>query len=112
MKEYYKNNKDKIKEYNKFYRENNKDDLNKKRKEYYINNKNKIKEINKLYNENNKEKIKQKDKEYYEKNKDKIKEKNKERKREKITCECGSITNKSHLRRHEKSKKHLNFINQ
>jgi hypothetical protein len=61
-KEYRENNKDKIKEY----RENNKDKI----KEYYENNKDKIKEYDKEYKKNNKEKLKE-----YRKNiKDKFKE--------------------------------------
>jgi hypothetical protein len=48
-------------------------------KEYYEDNKDKIKERKKEYYEDNKDKIKEKDKEYYENNKDKIKEKKKER---------------------------------
>ena len=57
-KEYYENNKDKIREQKKEYREKNKD---------------KIKE----YREKNKDKIRQQNKEYYQNNKNKIKEKNK-----------------------------------
>jgi len=82
IKEYYENNKDKIKEHNKEYRDNNREKI----KVYYENNKEKIKEFGKVYYENNKEKIKEYrdnnkvkmkeyNKEYYENNKDKIKEK-------------------------------------
>jgi hypothetical protein len=63
----------------------------------------------------------QKDKEYYEANKDKLKlkikdynEKNKEklsaRKKEKVLCECGYIGARTHVARHKKSKKHMEFI--
>ena len=41
-------------------------------------------------------------KEYYEQNKDKIKEP--------ITCICGSICSKNHLKRHEQTKKHIEFV--
>ena len=40
----------------------------------------------------------------------KRKEKSNEQRKEKITCECGTITNKRHLARHKKTKKHLNLI--
>ena len=63
MKEWRKNNKEKIKEKNKEYK-----------KEYYEANKDKIKEKTKYYYENNREQGKTYRKEYYEANKDKIKE--------------------------------------
>ena len=30
---------------------------------------------------------------------------------QKITCECGSICRRNDLRRHERTKKHIDFIN-
>ena len=45
-------------------------------------------------------------KQYYEKIKNKVSESRKE----KITCECGTIINKGGLLQHTKSKKHLNLI--
>ena len=90
-KEYYEQNREKLREINKEYRENNKE---------------KISEIKKEYRENNKEKISEKKKEYYEQNKDKINEK----RNEKFTCECGvcyTLRNKS---RHFKSKLHQSFV--
>ena len=98
-KEYYEDNKNRILENCKEYRENNKDKILKYHKEYYENNKDK----NKEYRENNKDKIKQ----YYEDNKNKILEQGKI----KMTCECGSICRKAYKARHERTKKHLNFIN-
>lgn len=75
------------------YREDNKDEINKKRKEYRENNKDKIKKQSKKYREKNRDKIKEykkqydkthkaKVKEYKEKNKDKIKEYQKEYQKE------------------------------
>ena len=46
-------------------------------------------------------------KEYYATNQDLILEK----KKEKTTCECGSVINKCHLNRHQKTNKHLSFMN-
>jgi len=85
QKEYREKNKDKIKEVGKEYREKNKDKIKEVKKEYYEKNKDKIKEyreknkdkikeVKKEYREKNKDKIKEVGKEYYEKNKDKIKE--------------------------------------
>jgi hypothetical protein len=67
--------------------------------------KNKI-EYDKNYRENNKEKECQRHQKYYENNKEKINEKRKEQ----ITCECGSIFRKSNIAKHNKSKKHQDFI--
>jgi len=64
-KNYYENNKDKIKEYY----ENNKDNIKDKIKEYNEKNKDKIKDKIKEYYENNKEKNLKKKKEYYERKK-------------------------------------------
>ncbi len=58
-------------------------------------------------------------KEYYEDNKKVIRgryeerkeEINDERRKEKYTCECGSTLTKNHKARHEKTKKHIKFIN-
>ena len=121
-KKYYENNKEKINEINKKYRENNKEKINEINKKYRENNKEKIKETTKKYYENNKEKIKEHRKKYYENNKEKInenkkkyyennKEKIKEKQKILIKCECGSIIRKDGLKRHKKSKKHINYLN-
>jgi len=49
---------------------------------------------------------KESNKEYRENNKEKLSEKRKE----KITCECGCIVAKSSLTRHKKNKKHINLL--
>ena len=112
-KQYRLNNKEKInkkekeyrlnnKEYYKEYRLNNKDKMKEYTKEYQITNKNKLKEYHKQYNENNKEKIKEQKKEYYENNKEKI--------RQKFNCSCGGKYTRDGKSQHMKTKKHLNFI--
>jgi hypothetical protein len=101
-KEYRQDNKEKIAKYNKEYQEINKEKIAKRMKEYRQDNKEKIKE----YQEINKEKIAKYKKEYEEINKEKIKEKRKE----KMTCECGSIFRKSDKHQHYKSKKHQNYL--
>jgi hypothetical protein len=88
-KEYYENNKEKIKDYGKDYKENNKD---------------KIKEQNNQYRENNKEKIKEQRKQYRKNNREKINEKI----NEKIKCEiCNSMVCRGNLLRHQRTKKCL-----
>ena len=81
------------------------------KKEYYEDNKEKIKEYYKEWYDDNKEKIKEYQKEYYEDNKEKINQQNKERVKQKITCICGSIYRKKDKNRHEQTNKHKKFIN-
>jgi len=73
-------------------------------------------EYNKKYREENKEKINEKQKKIYQENKEKIKEQakkkyenNKEQRKQKYTCVCGSTLTICKKLRHEKSKKHLNY---
>lgn len=56
---------------------------------------------------NAKNETKERMKTYYLKNREHILE----RQRELITCECGKTLTKTHLKRHKKSKHHLNFSN-
>jgi hypothetical protein len=81
--EYYKDNKDKIKEH---------------RKKYYHENQDKIKEYEKV----NQDKIKNRKKEYYQANKDKLKQIN--------YCGCGGQYTTCNKSQHEKSKKHQEYL--
>ena len=72
-------------------------------KEYYIKNKNEISKKNKIYREKNKKIIKIRQHLKYEKNKYKYKIK--------YTCECGVTSQICNKKKHERTKKHLNFIN-
>jgi len=114
-KEYYEVNKEKLAEYQKERYENNKEIILEKHKEYREANKEQIKEQSKEYREANKEKIKEYrkankeiineiQKKYYENNKEKI--------YEKVICDnCGCEITKNHLKRHQKTKKCINFKN-
>ena len=62
--------------------------------------------MRKTYSENNKEQINQKSHQHYQSKKETINEK----KKELIECSCGSVVRKSDIRRHEKTKKHQDFI--
>ena len=75
------------------------------KKQHYKDNREKIKEYQKEYRENNKEY----QKEYREKNKEKIKQ-YREDKKEKYTCGCGSCITIDSKSRHEKTKKHQNYL--
>jgi hypothetical protein len=81
------------------------------------------KEQNKLYRENNKEHIAEHKKEYYENNKERIAEYKKEyriknykmlqiKEKESILCSCGMHYTIKHFKRHERTKKHLNYLEQ
>jgi len=91
-KKYYEDNKEKIKEKSKKYREDNKETL----KKYY---------------EDNKEKIKETSKQYYEDNKEKIKIQIHKSNNIKYACICGSTIKKGNKARHERTQKHIDFIN-
>jgi hypothetical protein len=75
-------------------------------KDYYAKNKEKIKATVNKYRLDNIDVIKKRKKEYREKNKEKIRAKCSV----KTTCECGTVLNKSGLKRHLKSQKHLNLV--
>tara|TARA_R110002153_G_scaffold238082_1_gene392344 strand:- start:120 stop:731 length:612 start_codon:yes stop_codon:yes gene_type:complete len=103
IKEWYIDNKQKILEHKKQYRENNKQQISEKNKHYRENNKQKISEYKKQYRENNKNYFK----DYRENNKQELLEKAKI----KIECECGSKFRKSDKARHLKTTKHQKLIN-
>ena len=81
----------KLKEYNSVYRENNKEKIKEQDKQKYINNKDKISKYKKHYYETKKEQILERQKELY-------------------TCECGSEIQYQEKARHERTKKHLNYL--
>jgi len=68
------------------------------------------KEYDKEYYEANTEKVLQRQKEYYEANKEKVLQRHKEKNKQKYTCVCGSNTRKSDRRKHERTKKHGDYI--
>jgi hypothetical protein len=102
-KEYYLENIERIKKQNKEYRDANKDKIKNKSKEYYENNKDKVLENIKNYKKINEEIIKIKNKKY--------REKIMERRKEKINCpHCNTEVLKREFKRHEKSIKHINNL--
>jgi len=78
-------------------------------KEYYQDNKEKIAEYKKEYTELNIEKIKERNKEYYQENKEIIAEKQRLYLKE-IKCVCGSNFVRNGRIRHEKTLKHIKYI--
>jgi hypothetical protein len=107
QKQYQEDNREKIQEYTKEYRDNNKEKV----KKYYEDNKEKIQERMKEYRDNNKDYYK----EYQETNKEKLKEKRKDyydnnKEKNKIKCECGCEIVKSYLKIHQTSKKHISLM--
>jgi len=83
--------------------EDNKEIRAEKSKEYRDNNKEILTENKKIWYNNNKERILDKRKQRY--------NDNKEQNKVKFTCECGSTLRKNDKARHERSIKHINFIN-
>ena len=91
-KKYYDKNKEICNEKSKLYYSDNKEYFEKKRKEYYELHKEELAEKNKIYRELNKDKIKKRDFEI-------------------IECQCGKSFIKKSKARHEKTLKHLDYIN-
>ena len=91
IKEYYKDNLNKILE---------------DKKQYYKDNKEKIIVYNKKYQIDNSVKVSERHKVYYKKNQKQLLTKAKEI----YVCECGTILTKSHSKRHERTNKHKNYI--
>ena len=75
-------------------------------KEYYETHREKTLEYRKQYYEENKQKFVELRKNYYEIHKEQISQ----QKKQKITCECGSVVQYSEKARHAKSIKHKNYI--
>ena len=89
-------------EYSAMYRSNNREEIKERLRVYRQNNKEKIHDYKMQYQLDNCDRIKEESKNYREKNKLKL--------LEKITCECGSCILKNRRPRHERSKKHQNYI--
>lgn len=106
QKLYREKNAEKIVEYKKKYNDSHTEQNKEQNKKYYEENKQQIIEQNKKYYEENKEQIKLNKDIWYQKNKAMIIEKRKEL----ITCECGSIIQKANKNDHYISKKHQDFI--
>lgn len=106
MKNWYEANKEQVSERGKIYRDEHKEELVEKKKDYAQINKEKISEKSKLWRKENKEILAENKKEWYEANREQILEKMKE----KYECPCGLICLKCNKARHEKSKKHQNYL--
>jgi hypothetical protein len=89
----------------KYYQEH-KAEVLKKKKLYQLEHADKIAETKIAYYDENKKEMLMKDKKYYKDNKEKISE----RKKIKIECGCGSNYNLSTKARHERTKKHMEYI--
>ena len=101
-------------EYNKKYREENRESLLEEKRKKYNENKETFLQRNREWKKKNKETMSQKYKERYEQNKETLKLEAKERyhrNKEKINCICGSSIVKNCLKRHLTTKKHIDFIN-
>ena len=96
--------------------------FNLKAKEYKQKNKEKIQLMNKIKYEQNKEAISLQCKKKYENNSEQMKQQHKQywkehakeindKRKEKITCECGQVLSKWNISKHNKTKKHLAYVN-
>lgn len=114
-------------EYSAMYRKENDEKVKQCQKDWYEQNCEKVKDKSKTWNEENKERKKQtgieyrknnqellsqKAKERYERNKEQIKERVRNYGKEKVECECGSITRRGDISKHIKTKKHQEAMKQ
>ena len=107
-KEYREKNKERLDEYYKEWSEHNKEHLQEYRKEYRENNIEHMKEKSKQWRDTHKEHKRETNRLYRERNKEILREK------EKIpfNCGCGSTVQKTEKARHEKTKKHQEWLQQ
>jgi hypothetical protein len=116
-KEYYEDNKEKVVDYKKQYYEANKEKMAEINKQSYEANKEKVLETVRKYRETNREKVLEgcikSGKKYREANKEKVLENHRqynEANKVPILCICGASITKLSKTRHEKTKKHLEYI--
>jgi hypothetical protein len=127
---YYEENKESILQKRKDYYDENKESILQKQRDYYKENRESIIEIQKKHYKENKESILEKHKIYRDSNKEKIKEYYEEHKEEKILydknryesmkeklnekciCKCGKKYTLQNKTRHEKTKKHQQYLQQ
>ena len=118
---YYKENTKACNERSKQYYESHRDETIEYKKQWYKQNKERHHQKNKEYRQSHKEEIALKNKERYEQNKEQYSKQRKERyerdreqileeQKEKVSCLCGARVRKQHLRRHEKTQKHQNYL--
>jgi gas vesicle protein len=88
------------------YRQENKEQVAKYIKKYQQEHKEELKKYNQKRYQDGKEEIKERVKKYRQEHKEEIKK----RTSEKITCECGTVINRSSKTRHERTIKHKKFI--
>ena len=94
-------------EYSQEYYQANKQKKIEYQQEHYQANKQKIRQYQKEYQRANKDKISEQKKEYIRANKERIKEYN----QEKIECDCGSIVCRKVISKHNRTKKHTEYLN-
>ena len=85
-KQWYQENKERIKEHKKQYHQENKERINERSKQYRQENKERIREYKKQYYQKNKESLKEHKKQYRQENKERIKEYNKQYRQDGIAC--------------------------
>ena len=105
-KQYAQDHKEELAEYHKKDNDDNKELINEKSKERHNNDKENINKKRRQRRKDNPEKAREQDKKAYQRNK----EQKLNRAKEQIECECGSVFCRGAFRRHEKSKKHQQYL--
>jgi hypothetical protein len=109
LKQYRKNNYEKLSKDQKIRRENNKDYIKEWKKQHYEANKGAIRAKHKEYREKHRDVVLEKKKRYYHQNREKILQ----QMVEEVVCTiCGCTGLKTNIKRHERTKKHLQALEQ
>ena len=106
QQEYREENKDKIAERYKQYRDLHRDEISEKARQYREENYDVLCDKKKQYRESHRSDLNEKAKQYYQQNKEKILEKIKE----KVKCHCGLEVVKNHLKRHQNAGLHKRLL--
>jgi hypothetical protein len=108
--EYYNENKEQIEEKKKIIYEENKEQINEKRRKYREYNKSNVLEKDRKYRKENKEYISKRTKKYYEEHKEQIIERLKISEARPYNCVCGSTIRWGDKSRHFHSQKHQSYL--
>jgi hypothetical protein len=117
QRKYYQENKEELDDANKNYRDEHREEMKEYKKEYYEENKEEFKKYKKEQYEKNKEAIIEESKKYYQEHKEHVLDRTKEHykqnrekilayQQEKIICECGMKIQRNYSAKHKKTKIH------
>ena len=97
-------------QYQRDYHEQNKEKLKEQQQRYNQENKERRSEWNKQYCEANREKVLENKRRYYEEHTEEKKEYDRKRREQRVVCECGAEVSRASVSNHRKTKKHQDLL--